>query len=421
VLFPVHSSDSQPTRILRGHLDRVTSIVYRRSQQQLISAARDGMVFVWEAPKAKPERSKENKSRRNELYYGTAAGRYDFANVAQRVLGSAGVSNAAEEGAGEDGEGASVARRVLPLQESTGSIAGQAAGLRRTSAVGTVQHTLRQADDNSGDSSGDNWSEDEVLPTLVSNHRGRGGGSSGAASSGDTGRRGSKAARTIASASAGAGGAPSISSAGARATASAPATDSRNVRSVAAGTAIADRSTSSTINSSSRFVPPIIQQYLREAGRSAPVVTDLTGSGTEGPAVTQRTAHSNSNSGVQTTHNNNSSEPGRSWDTVEGIFEAPTSNSSSVGLGGFLPPSNVFGDYSGVGSGIIRTGNVGSIIGSVSSGAEPPVSGSALGRADSVSGVAGGTRAAPALPLQPNERYKAWLKQARGKNNTKKK
>jgi WD40 repeat protein len=413
VLFPVHSSDSQPTRILRGHLDRVTSIVYRRSQQQLISAARDGMVFVWEAPKAKPERSKENKSRHNELYYGTAAGRYDFANVAQRVLGSVTVSTAAEEGAGQGVEGASAVRRLLPLQESAGNIVVQGAGP-------SEHDKLRQDNDNSGDSSGDNWSDDEVLPTVVSNYRGRGGGDKGAAGSGDTGRRGSKAARTIASASAGAEGTPGSSSAGANATASAPTADNRGGKGTAGGTVVADRSTSST-TSSSRFVPPIIQQYLREAGRSAPVVTDLSGSGTEVPAVTQRTAHSNSNSGAQATRNNNSSEPVRSWDNVDGIFEAPSSTSNSVGLGGFLPPSNVFGDYSGVGGGIIRTGNVGSIIGSVSSGAEPPVSGSALGRADGVSGAAGGTRAAPALPLQPNERYKAWLKQARAKNNTKKK
>jgi WD40 repeat protein len=419
VLFPVHSSDSQPTRILRGHLDRVTSIVYRRSQQQLISAARDGMVFVWEAPKAKPERSKENKSRHNELYYGTAAGRYDFANVAQRVLGSAGVSNAAEEGAGQNGEDASVARRVLPLQESTGSVIVQATGLSGASTVNTEHHKLRQGDDNSGDSSsGDNWSDDGVLPVVVSNYRGRGGGSSGAASRGDVGRRGSKAARTIASVTAGAECTPSSSSTGAHATASAPAADSRSGKGTAGGTVVADRNTSSS--SSSRFVPPIIQQYLREAGRSAPVVTDLTGSGTEVPAVTQRTAHPNS--GAQTTHNiNNSSEPGRSWDNVEGIFETPSS-SNSVGLGGFLPPSNVFGDYSGVGGGMVRTaGSGGQNIHGVSSGAGPAMSGSALGRADSVTGAAGGTRAAPALPLQPNERYKAWLKQARAKNNTKKK
>jgi WD40 repeat protein len=421
VLFPVHSSDSQPTRILRGHLDRVTSIVYRRSQQQLISAARDGMVFVWEAPKAKPERSRENKSRHNELYYGTAAGRYDFANVAQRVLGSAAVSRAAEESADQGGEGVSAVRRLLPVQESTGSMIVQATGRSGASTVNNAQHTRSQNADASDDSSGDNWSDDEVLPTVVSNYRGRAGGDKGAAGSGDTGRRGSKAARTIASASAGAEGAPSISSAGAHATASAPAADSRAGKGTAGGTVVADRSTSSTTSSSSRFVPPIIQQYLREAGRSAPVVTDLTGSGTEVPAVTQRTAHSDSNSGAQTTHNNNnSSEPVRSWDTVEGIFDAPSS-SNSVGLGGFLPPSNVFGDYSGVGSGIIRTGNDGNTIGGVSSGVGPAMSG-APGRADSVSGAAaGGTRAAPALPLQPNERYKAWLKQARAKNNSKKK
>jgi WD40 repeat protein len=415
VLFPVHSSDSQPTRILRGHLDRVTSIVYRRSQQQLISAARDGMVFVWEAPKAKPERSKEHKSRHNELYYGTAAGRYDFANVAQRVLGSDTVSRAAEEGADQGGEGVSAVRRLLPLQESTGSTIVAHAVPSGTSAVNTAQHPPSHGTDASDDSSVDNWSDDEVLPTVVSNYRRRGSGGSGAASRGDVGRRGSKAARTIASASAGAEGTPSSSKTGAGATASAPAADSRNGKAVVAATVVADRSISSTTSSSSRFVPPIIQQYLREAGRTAPAVTDLTGSGIEGPAVTQRPF--NSSSGAQITHNNNnSSEPVRSWDTVEGIFEAP-STSNSVGLGGFLPPSNVFGDYSGVGSGIICTASSG---GQNIHGAAPAMSG-ALGRADSVSGAGGGTRAAPALPLQPDERYKAWLKQARAKNNSKKK
>jgi hypothetical protein len=136
--------------------------------------------------------------------------------------------------------------------------------------------------------------------------------------------------------------------------------------------------------------------------------------------VTQRAF--NSSSGAQTTHNNNNStEPARSWDTVEGIFDAPSSNSNSVGLGGFLPPSNVFGDYSGVGGVSHTVSSNGQTSSGVSSGAGPVLSGNALGRTDSGGGAAGGTRAAPALPPQPNERYKAWLKQARAKNITKKK
>ena len=50
-LIPVHSSDGQPVRILKGHLERVTSIVYRRSKHQIVSAGKDGMVFVWDAMK----------------------------------------------------------------------------------------------------------------------------------------------------------------------------------------------------------------------------------------------------------------------------------------------------------------------------------------------------------------------------------
>lgn len=39
---------SGPIKVLQGHMDRVTAIAYRKPYQQIISAGRDGMIFLWD-------------------------------------------------------------------------------------------------------------------------------------------------------------------------------------------------------------------------------------------------------------------------------------------------------------------------------------------------------------------------------------
>lgn len=49
-LGPVHASRGTPLKVLRGHLSNVTSVLYRGNEHhQIISAGRDGMIFIWEA------------------------------------------------------------------------------------------------------------------------------------------------------------------------------------------------------------------------------------------------------------------------------------------------------------------------------------------------------------------------------------
>lgn len=48
-MVPLHSSTGTPIKILKGHLGMPSSIVYRKPYHQIISAGRDGMIFLWDA------------------------------------------------------------------------------------------------------------------------------------------------------------------------------------------------------------------------------------------------------------------------------------------------------------------------------------------------------------------------------------
>lgn len=57
-LFPVHTSDGNATKILKGHLGAVTATVYRKPYQQVVSAGRDNMMFVWDSSKYLTEKNR---------------------------------------------------------------------------------------------------------------------------------------------------------------------------------------------------------------------------------------------------------------------------------------------------------------------------------------------------------------------------
>lgn len=48
-MIPLHSPSGRAIKILKGHVAAVTSIVYRPTLNQVISASRDGMIFLWDA------------------------------------------------------------------------------------------------------------------------------------------------------------------------------------------------------------------------------------------------------------------------------------------------------------------------------------------------------------------------------------
>jgi len=61
LMIPLHSVDGKPIRILKGHFDRVTSIIYRQPYQQIITCSKDGMIFLWDAS--------DNNNNKNKQYY----------------------------------------------------------------------------------------------------------------------------------------------------------------------------------------------------------------------------------------------------------------------------------------------------------------------------------------------------------------
>jgi WD40 repeat protein len=53
-MVPLHTAVGRPVRILQGHLGNVTSLLYRQNYNQVLSAGRDGMIFLWEAKHRPP-------------------------------------------------------------------------------------------------------------------------------------------------------------------------------------------------------------------------------------------------------------------------------------------------------------------------------------------------------------------------------
>lgn len=59
-VIPLHSASGSPINILKGHLGMPTSLLYRRAYHQIISAGKDGMIFLWD-----PNLEKLRKSARS--------------------------------------------------------------------------------------------------------------------------------------------------------------------------------------------------------------------------------------------------------------------------------------------------------------------------------------------------------------------
>lgn len=55
-LVALHSPSGKPFKRLTGHLGAVTCIAYRRGHGQLITAAKDGMVYIWDSSASQRER-----------------------------------------------------------------------------------------------------------------------------------------------------------------------------------------------------------------------------------------------------------------------------------------------------------------------------------------------------------------------------
>ena len=55
-LVALHSPSGKPFKHLKGHLGAVTCIAYRRGHGQLITAAKDGMVYIWDSSASQKER-----------------------------------------------------------------------------------------------------------------------------------------------------------------------------------------------------------------------------------------------------------------------------------------------------------------------------------------------------------------------------
>jgi WD domain, G-beta repeat len=64
-LVALHSSTGKPFNRLRGHFGAVTSLAYRKGYSQLISAARDGMIHVWDSSLAQLEKESSRRDDTN--------------------------------------------------------------------------------------------------------------------------------------------------------------------------------------------------------------------------------------------------------------------------------------------------------------------------------------------------------------------
>jgi WD40 repeat protein len=76
LMIPLHSLDGKPIRILKGHFDRVTSIIYRQPYQQIITCSKDGMIFLWDAS--------DNNNNNNKQYYKTNTNHHNHQHQRQK-------------------------------------------------------------------------------------------------------------------------------------------------------------------------------------------------------------------------------------------------------------------------------------------------------------------------------------------------
>lgn len=246
LMVPAHSQDGQPIRLLKGHLERVTAITYRKPQQQVVSAARDGMIFLWSPPRgsngsaaaAAAGRLSRESSRQHREYFGGSGTRYDFQQVLSSVDHQA---SAARTNSGSSTQHVLRRPQLLPV-----SVSGDRTETLSAPSSATTT-TVEKGGGAFSEESGDDWSEDEDMalfttplpPRPVAKKR----------------RTSAAAIVTAAGSELRSGGGPSAMS-------------SSDIRSSEGPAPHADAPSST----SRSFMPPIIQQYLLDANRDASAV-----------------------------------------------------------------------------------------------------------------------------------------------------
>ena len=353
LMIPMHS-DGQPTRVLKGHMERVTAITCRKPQQQVISAARDGMIFLWAAPSSRrttpacDERAEERRQQR--LYFGSTGPRYDYQQVLTRVgqIGQAGQSGLASSEAVESSPSL-VARRPLLLPVAIDETAQSIIDLTDSppQAATAAHRNINNSDTrrsevltDGSDESGDDWSDDEAPLPLQST------------SSSSFFRSPAKRARTSAAAIISAAGVASSSS------------DTHSNGNSAVNTITAVPSTSSSGQPGRSFVPPIIRQYMQDASRST---QPSSSSSSQTVATAPSVASATGPTAAQ-----------RDWGNIDTIFEASVASA--------LPTAATLLEVPTRGGGSSTTGS-----------------------------SSGQNNAKNNSNLTADQRYSQWLKQMRGK------
>lgn len=82
-IVPVHSGHGQPIKQLQGHLSMPCSMVYRDVYHQLISAGKDGMIFIWSNPELA---SNNNHHQQQQQFLGQNNGNEDMWSDDEDVL-----------------------------------------------------------------------------------------------------------------------------------------------------------------------------------------------------------------------------------------------------------------------------------------------------------------------------------------------
>jgi hypothetical protein len=96
-LFPLHSSDGNATSVLKGHLGPVNATVYRRPMQQVVSAGRDGLIFLWDG--AERERREKSTSGGDQTVVSSTR-RYDFQSTHDHISSFQQTSSSSSSGSG---------------------------------------------------------------------------------------------------------------------------------------------------------------------------------------------------------------------------------------------------------------------------------------------------------------------------------
>lgn len=282
LMIPAHSQDGQPIRLLKGHLERVTALAYRKPQQQVISAARDGMIFLWTSLRNRctgvgedrgSHQDQRENSRQHRLYFGSSSGRYDY----QQVLNSVehitpGRSTTAS------------AQRLLRRPQLLPAQVGDDTNCDFDGVQGVMMSCGNSV--SSSDESGDAWSDEDVVPVAA------------AAPLRNQGKKRKNSAWSI------------INAAGASQsdTVATNAVEERQ---------LAPNPTAQSEPTKRSFIPPIVQQYLQDASRDTLVA-----------AAQDINAHPSSSSC------SSSQRDLAQWSTIDDVFQAPVRAVSMHG-----PPS----------------------------------------------------------------------------------